>query len=293
MTIRRYLTDALRRLRAGDSPRVRSIAVDWSGDKSAARKKIWLGEALEGDLVRLECGRSGAELADHLVDLANTNSQLIAGFDFGFSLPAWFLADLGCETAPAMWQRSVSEAEQWIRVNPPFWGGMYGKRPVYTERQNPYRVSDLTINIGGISPKSVFQVGGGGSVGTGSARGWPILHTLREAGFSIWPFDPPRLPMVVEIYPRVLTSAVNKSSAIERAAHLKRNYPGLTTPMASKAAANDDAFDAAVSALVMDRYVDQLLNLPVINDPRTLLEGVIWHPALDLASSARPSGVQP
>ena len=45
--------------------------------------------------------------------------------------------------------------------------------------------------VGGIRPKSTFQIGGAGSVGTGSVRGWPALVRLREAGFAIWPFDQP------------------------------------------------------------------------------------------------------
>ena len=35
------------------------------------------------------------------------------------------------------------------------------------------------------------------------------LRELQDAGFSVWPFDPPRLPLVVEIYPRWLTGPVN------------------------------------------------------------------------------------
>lgn len=71
--------------------------------------------------------------------------------------------------------------------------------------------------IGGIRPKSVFQIGGAGAVGTGSLRGMPILKRLRDAGFAVWPFDAPRWPCVVEIYPRLLTGAVNKGSAGARA----------------------------------------------------------------------------
>ena len=39
-----------------------------------------------------------------------------------------------------------------------------------------------------------------------------------------------------------------------------------------------DAFDAAVSALVMVEHRDDLANLPVECEPELRLEGRIWHP---------------
>jgi hypothetical protein len=41
-------------------------------------------------------------------------------------------------------------------------------------------------------------------------------------------------------------------------------------------AVSEDAFDAEVSALQMDRCLDRLLNLPVETDPVLRREGVIW-----------------
>ena len=38
-----------------------------------------------------------------------------------------------------------------------------------------------------VRPKSTFQIGGAGAVGTGSLRGMPHLLTLREAGCAVWP----------------------------------------------------------------------------------------------------------
>lgn len=43
---------------AGMASGVRVIAIDWSGDVTAARRKIWLAEVVAAELVRLENGRS-------------------------------------------------------------------------------------------------------------------------------------------------------------------------------------------------------------------------------------------
>ena len=133
-------------------------------------------------------------------------------------------------------------------------------------------------SVGGISPKSVFQIGGAGAVGTGTLRGMPVLHRLHEAGFSVWPFCEPGLPVVIEIYPRVLTGAVNKSSARHRREYMEREYGQLEAVARNSAASCEDAFDAAVSALVMWEHRDELASLPAARDDIERLEGAIWRP---------------
>jgi hypothetical protein len=262
---------------------VRYIAIDWSGAKSGAEKKIWLAEAEEqGGLLRLECGRSRESVAEHLIELAASDDGLVVGFDFGFSAPAWFLRDKGLSSAAELWALACDECEGWLSsMAPPFWGGGRGGRPV--DIPEHHRRSDALLpRVGGIAIKSVFQVGGSGSVGTGSLRGWPVLHRLREAGFAVWPFDSVRLPLVVEIYPRLLTGPVNKSRFETRAAYLTQRYPDLDPRLGGVAASTEDAFDAAVSALAMAERL-RVRELPVFTDADILLEGVIWHPDLDLA----------
>lgn len=76
-----------------------------------------------------------------------------------------------------------------------------------------FRQTELDVRARGIRPKSVFQLVGAGQVGRGSLYGMQALHRLAAAGFRIWPFDPPGRPLVVEIFPRLLTRAVVKSNA--------------------------------------------------------------------------------
>jgi hypothetical protein len=133
--------------------------------------------------------------------------------------------------------------------------------------------------VAGVAPKSVFQVGGAGSVGTGSLRGMPVLDRLFRAGACVWPFQAGGWPLVVEIYPRLLTGAVVKSNAAAREAFLQRTCPLLDAQHAQAATASEDAFDAAVSALVMAGTRSDLMALPPEPDARVRVEGRIWHPA--------------
>jgi hypothetical protein len=106
----------------------------------------------------------------------------------------------------------------------------------------------------------------------------PVLRRLRAAGFSIWPFDPSGWPRIVEIYPRLLTRSVEKSDRGAREEYLACHYPNLPSHMHACAVKSEDAFDAAVSARVMDRHINSLLALAQAADDVTLLEGTIWNP---------------
>lgn len=76
----------------------RAVAVDWSGARAGAGRRIWLGEAVPGELLRLEGGRDRAALERHLRELADRAAgPLVVGLDFAFSLPAWFLEERGID----------------------------------------------------------------------------------------------------------------------------------------------------------------------------------------------------
>ena len=231
----------------------RAVAVDWSGALAGARRKIWVAEAAGGRLTRLENGRTREEVAEYLVAEAGRNPAMVVGFDFAFSLPAWFLEERGMGGAAELWNLAEREAEGWLaRCEPPFWGRPGKGRPVLELGRDHFRRTDLNVpGTGGIRPKSVFQIGGAGAVGTGSLRGMPVLGRLSGAGFSVWPFDAPGWPRVVEIYPRALTGRVIKSDERARRAYLRRHFPEHPADLLERAASSEDAFDAAVSALVM------------------------------------------
>ncbi len=201
------------------------------------------------------------------------------GLDFAFSFPAWFLEHIGVAGAPELWARVAERSEAWLAAcEPPFWGRPGRLRPVLAG--GAWRRGELAApRMGGIGPKSVFQIGGAGAVGTGSLRGMPVLRGLYEAGARIWPFvGGDGAPLVVEIYPRLLTGAVHKSDPAERRKLLAERYPLLEPEHLRLAVGSEDAFDAAVSALVMLEHVDDLRGLPDEPDAELRLEGRIWHP---------------
>jgi hypothetical protein len=277
------------------APRV--VAIDWSGRSGPAqRRALWLGEARDGELVRLGGGRTRDELVGLLIAEAERDSHLVVGLDFASSLPAWYVRERAL-SPQTLWSALAAEAltpamrrlglAAWMnRPEPPFWTTREG-RALLAGRQ-PFRRTELEIRSPGVQPKSVFQLVGAGQVGRGSLYGMKALHRLGAAGFHVWPFEPAGFPLVVEIFPRMLTGPVVKSSAPARTGYL------ATQPMRSDlkalAAASEDAFDAAVSALAMARVAHGFVALP--DEPDDRLEGKIWKPVGAHANGPDRAGAQ-
>lgn len=257
----------------------RTFAVDWSGAKSGFKRKIWLAEVKDGDLVRLESGRSREEVRDVLIAEAASDPHFVVGFDFAFSFPASFVRGTDSADGPAFWRHVRRHGEGWLdRAEPPFFER--GRFP--GEPRDAFRSTDWVLRGEGKGrgPETVFKLFGQTQVGKGSVRGMPILADLQDSGFSIWPFDAPALPLVVEIYPRLFYGSVAKSSPEARSARLG-DYPGLSAAQRQLAASSDDAFDAAVSALDMDPRRGEFAELPTVVDEIRRLEGAIWPAAVD------------
>jgi hypothetical protein len=326
----------------------RVVAVDWSGDRSAAgqRRKIWAGvwtadPTLRDDVakdrasadpthdgeavmdgaptlvdwgsVTLESGRTRVEVAEWLIAMARETQRMVVGFDFCFSFPEWFVrGEMGCEDAPSFWELVEREhGERWLAAgcaDGRFWGkageGRNGKRPEEFSGERLHRMlratdidckiatvipeAERAARVRGITPKSVFQIGGSGSVGTASLRGMPVLRRLRKAGFAVWPFDSVRGigPMVVEMYTRLNTGAVHKSNAGARAEYLLRKrredamYAALPRRVLEKARGSEDAFDALVSCMVMTARRGEFRRLGTPKDPGYRVEGWTWSPGV-------------
>ena len=285
----------------------RVVAVDWSGDRSAAgqRKKIWAGVWTAGGPLRLESKMTRETLIDWLIERSRDTPRMVVGVDFCFSYPAWFVAEHGAKTAPEFWEIVVEHGERWLGrecQDARFWGrvGKFrtGKKPpefcgdfglrmlrqadIACKVQAKVLDPSEAAKVKGIAPKSPFQIGGAGAVGTGTLRGIPLLPKLVRGGFSIWPFHPTRLPMVVEIYPRLLTGEVKKGNAEERAKYLKRKqkeeagYASLDKEVLTKAQGSEDAFDALVSVMEMSARRGDFLRLEQSTDTVTRLEGAVW-----------------
>jgi hypothetical protein len=254
---------------------MQTIAVDWSGRERGAAEAIWFARVRDGALVELENGMGRAEVVEHVIAAAAAAPRTVVGLDFAFAFPAWYSARRGWASGRAIWEAMREEAEALLAAcEPPFWG-----RPGTRAQQlgAAHRDSEAALPS---APKSVFQIGGAGAVGTGSLRGMRHLADLADAGFAIWPFDDPAWPMAVEIYPRALTGPVLKTRHRARREYLARRFGAQDEVMRERAAGSEDAFDAAVSALVMARHRDELAALAVPPPGSPLrIEGAIWTPA--------------
>lgn len=243
----------------------RAIAIDWSGAAGAAAARIWLAEAVEGAIVRVE--RPGGRERAIAALIAADAEPIVAGVDFAFSFPTWFLDRLAVPPGGDPWSQVAEQGEDWLATCPaPFWGRPGRRRG--TEEQ--FRTCERSVRIAGIVPKSVFQIGGAGACGTGSIRGMPYLPRLRAAGWAIWPWDAPGPRTLVEIWPRTMSGPVVKSDPAARRAWMRRHAPDTPRRLRRIIEDGEDAFDAAVSALVLSRSpaLDDLLADGPPGDPR-------------------------
>ena len=274
------------------------IAIDWSGRQGSDQKKhIWAG-VWEHGVVQLVTGKTRNELCVWLIEQARKTPKLVAGVDFCFSYPEWFVREHGASSAPEFWQIVLQHGEKWLarecedarfwgkpKKKPPEFCGDAGTRRMLRLADCECKLLDQAVDpesIEGIAPKSPFQIGGAGAVGTGTLRGIPLLPGLQAGGFAVWPFDLPRLPVLLEIYPRLLTGKVRKSVRDERVRYLRENVAsGVLTPHTfEQAAGSEDAFDAAVSALRMGECRIEFAQLRRLTEPIRQMEGKVWRPGV-------------
>jgi hypothetical protein len=293
----------------------RVVAVDWSGrvDVAGQRRHIWAGVWTAGKIT-LEAGRTREELVEWLIAMAKETPRMVVSLDCCFSFPAWFLNEHGCRTVFEFWKKvAEGQGERWlarecedVARDVRFWGAPH-KRPEEFCGPNLHRMLRTTdvdnkvtpkmigedperaAKVKGITPKSPFQIGGSGSVGTGSLRAMPFLLRMREAGFRVWPYESAQLesvrpkPLLVEMYTRLMTGAVAKSNEMARRRYIaaKRKsdalYAELGRGALAKAYGSEDAFDALVSVLEMVRWREEFAGLKATRDEVLRLEGITWR----------------
>ncbi len=266
--------------------------MDWSGARTGAQHKIWLAEVMGGQVVRLESGRTRADVTQELVRVVHESAgaPVVIGLDFSFGFPAWYVRDQQWKNAPDMWRAWTDERVEHTLQAPafPFWGrGAQRTRPATLHDESdtpPLRSTELYQAASSSRPFSVFQLVGAGAVGPGTLRGMPTLRALHEAGAAIWPFADVRddtNATVVEIWPRLYAPQVNKSNAHARVAHLRRLSQSTRdlTRFEHSIEHSDDAFDALIGALALADQFDSHA-LDQLCDDSTLAreEGMIWRP---------------
>ncbi len=254
---------------------VECIAVDWSGALTGAASRIWMASARDGALTALTAPGSRDAVREALLARRGDATPCLVGLDFAFSMPAWFLASRGWRRVEDLWAAARDEGETWLtECAAPFWGRPGASRPHDAARG--LRATERAWSAAQ-KPKSVFQIGGAGSVGTGSVRGMPMLLALRGAAWAVWPFDAPSSHTLVEIYPRIFTGPVVKSSVESRTAHLVDSSTPIAAEFVDAMIASEDAFDAGLAAIGMS---DGIARAPLtdVSDPTARIEGAIWVP---------------
>jgi hypothetical protein len=267
----------------------RVIAVDWSGARVGAARKIWLAEIRAGRVERLESGRDRAALTQALVTMVQQargdGERVVIGLDFSFGVPRWYAEQEGWHTGRDVWRAFTSARADAVLTAPsfPFWGrGAERSRPAGLRDDGPMPpLRETERRLSGRSrPFSVFQLVGAGSVGAASLRGMATLHALAEAGAYIWPFDDDpggAVSVVAEVWPRLAAPQVNKSHAEARIAHVHTLAP-LVSGVRDHVEAvrrSDDAFDALVAAIGLWAGREALVRLPVETCVTTRREGRI------------------
>jgi hypothetical protein len=252
----------------------RVVAVDWSGAARNEDRHLWVAE-VDGETRRVVDLYPTTRLAavDRLLDLAGAAGGLTAGLDFSFSLPAWWLTANGIGSVDELWA-DADRLEGWLSTcRPPFWGRPGRTRPgLPADRE--FRRTELAAAR---RPRSTFQIGGAGAVGTGSLRGMPALARLRAAGVAIWPWDPWAAPVVAEVWPRLALGSTVKSSAPARAAWVAAHRDALDERAGALVETSDDALDAVAAALHLAADAGRVRTSPVV--PELVLEG--WIDGVD------------
>jgi hypothetical protein len=251
---------------------VRVFAVDWSGARVGEDRHLWVAEA-DADTGRLVALAPATRRAavDHLIAAADGRAAggMVAGLDFSFSLPAWWLTANRIGSVDELWA-DEARLEGWLAAcAAPFWGRPGRPRPGLPPDQE-YRRTELAAPR---RPRSTFQIGGAGAVGTGTLRGLPHLARLRAAGVALWPWDPWVAPVVAEVWPRLALGGTVKSSPAARAQWVARHRDALDDRAAASIEASDDALDAAAAALHL--ALDAGRARPAPAGPTVALEGWI------------------
>src|SRR5215211_2444293 len=108
---------------------MRAIAIDWSGRVDGEQEFIWLAEAVDGQIVRLENGWTRGQVIAWLNEMATKNPDVVVGIDFAFSMPKWFVQNSDAETASEFWEVVTRNGEIWLATcSEPFFGKKGTKR---------------------------------------------------------------------------------------------------------------------------------------------------------------------
>ena len=233
----------------------RFACIDWSGQAVARPKGLAVAWCVTGaaapTLVTRTDGWSRETVLAWLVDLAETQSNILIGLDLSPALPfvdadayfpggqsgqprnaraLWRLIDETCADEPHLGASSFADHPAFA---PHFrrHGGREGT--AFGGGAGRYRVVEHRQRGSGVSPVSCFNLVGAAQVGKSSLTGMRVLHRL-AGRVPVWPFDavPDRGPLIVEIY----TSIAARAAGVRKGRSKLRDGGSLDAALASSAA---------------------------------------------------------
>ncbi|HUC63392.1 MAG TPA: hypothetical protein VMF53_15705 [Alphaproteobacteria bacterium] len=197
------------------------VAIDWSGAKGPGYKGIAVAMCAPGSappyLVRPGHRWTRTEIAEWLEGKLQGAQRLLVGFDFAFAWPiegAGFpglpLARSAFDLWGAIEDASGDECDFGCQAvvdhkcfAPLFWTDKDRKMPIGW-RPGIRQAECACIGETGARPESVFKLIGPKQVGKASLAGMRVLRHLRignEDRVSVWPYEPARGSILVEIFP--------------------------------------------------------------------------------------------
>ena len=230
------------------------------GRPTGASTRIWSRTSVDGELVALRNGRTRQGVTDDLVALGlETPDGLMAGLDFSFSLPVVVPArriPAAASTTSGDWRRTGGETGS-PSVPRPSGGGPGGPG---RRCRGTFAAPSERLSVGGISAKSTFQVGGAGAVGTGSPSvACPTCANCGRRGSASGPSTLRHPGQCSRSTPVSAPGPCTRATSSSERSYLDAAPWALPTAFAASMVGSDDAFDAAISALVMHDHLDDLV----------------------------------
>ncbi len=275
--------------------------IDWSGARIERPDGIAvavIGPEGPPALISPEPRWSRADVLDWLLNLADTQRDMLIGFDLSMALPffdhgsyfpewnespdnakaLWRQIDLISRNDPHLNVTSFLEHEQ---VNRHFRHGRGVIGDLFTGGTGRLRaVERYQRETGQANSASCFNLVGAAQVGKSSLTGMRLLKQL-DSAIPVWPFDPVpgSGPVIVEIYTTVaaLAAGLPKGrSKVRDRAGLEQALTELNTPLPARLRRYDDhSTDALITAAWMKQVAANraLWHPPALTDEIAQKEG--------------------
>jgi hypothetical protein len=270
--------------------------IDWSGARTERPKGIAvavIGPEGPPALIIPDPHWSRTDVLDWLLRIAETQQDMLIGFDLSMALPFFDQGgyfpewDESPRDAKALWRHidkiarddhhlNVTSFLEHPQAHRHFRHGRGRIGDLFTGGTGRLRqVEHYQRETGQANSASCFNLVGAAQVGKSSLTGMRLLHRL-DGAIPVWPFDPvpDHGPAIVEIYTTVAALAAGQPkgrSKVRDRARLKQALSRLNTPVPARLTRYDDhSTDALITAAWMKREAGN----PALWNPSALTDEI-------------------